>query len=891
MSWVAHSIPALAFPATKMRWFVSIAGTVLLAAAFLGAAIAATPAGTVIRNQASATYLDTDGSRVTVTSNVVQTTVEQVAGVQLVQDQTVNSLNNASVSLSHRIKNTGNGNDRFDIQLVNLSGDDYDLIGLTLFADEDQNGVADSNTPITQSLWLAPDEEFYFVLNANVPSSVSAGDNAQLLVTVASTFNSSVAGTNTDSVLIVDGANVSVVKTIEGRVGLSPSGNYVVNLEYANVGNQTAYDIVLVDALPAGMLYVDDSARWNNSSTVLTDANPTDVQSGSAGAITFCAYHSSCTGLPESSLDNDTSSVNQLTAVIDSLAPGVSGELSFEVSIAADLPGSNLYNTAEYSHDAPASQQPDQYSNSVAFIVLSSIGVVANGSVATSIDGMNEPVSVISAAQGTTVTFSNIIWNTGSNPDTFNIELDTAASTFPFGSFYRLLKSDAATPLLDTNGDGLLDTGPIPAGQYAEVVLSVVLPANSAGDNGGVGFSIPKTARSIQDSTVFNSIEDHLDEIIGNRVDLTNQAAAGSAGALGAGPGPELSPVSTVPVDATGIAEFDLFIRNQGQAVDQYQLSASLHLSGLPLADGWAIEFVNVQTGQALIDTGPLQSGESIHVLARLSVPTDVSPGSHSVYFKVQSQLSGTLDIKHDAVAFAPVSVLQFEPNLSAQLEPGGSVVYKHVVTNSGVVPINGIQFVTSQSQAGWSSVLYEDTDANQALSPGDQIISTALDLAAGESLDVFIKVFAPANASPAQRNVSTIVINWSGGDSVQVQDISAVSNSNVSIKKEQALDTACDGTPDTGSEFAVDILEIAPGNNCVVYRLTATNLGIEPSYNVTIHDYTPSYTLYRAPASCSRSPCWITEPANEQTGTINAETDQLLPGDSFSVQFSVRVK
>ena len=874
-----------------MRWSSYGVGVALLGATLLGHAVAATPAGTIIRNQASATYLNTDGSQVTVTSNVVQTTIEQVAGVQLVQDQTLHSLSSASVSISHRLKNTGNGNDRFDIQVANVSGDDYDLNDLSLFADEDQNGVADSNTAISQSLWLAPDEEFYFVLSASVPSSVTAGDNAQLSLSVMSAFNSTVTDANADNVLVVDGANVGVVKTIEQRVGLSPSGNYVVSLEYSNNGNQTANDIVLVDALPAGMLYVAGSARWNNDSTVLTDAGASDAQLGSAGTITFCAYDSSCIGLPESSLDNDATSDNQVTAVVESLAAGASGVLSFEVSIAPNLPGSNLYNTAEYSHDLPASQPTNQLSNSVAFTVLSSIGVVANGSIATPIDGMSEPVNIVSAAQGTTIFFSNIVWNTGSNSDTFNIELDTAASTFPLGSFYRLLKSDSATPLLDTNSDGVIDTGPIQAGSYVVVVLSVVLPADSAGDNGGVGFNISKTARSIRDTTVFNEINDHLDEIIGNSVDLTNQAAAGSAGALGVGPGPEVSPVSSVPVDASGIAEFDLFIRNQGQATDQYQLSASLHVSGLALADGWVVEFVDAQTGQAIIDTGNLQSGESVHVIARLSVPTQVSPGSHSIYFKSHSQQSGTSDIKHDAVLFAPVPTLQFEPNLSAQLEPGGSVVYNHVITNSGVLPISGLQLVSTQSQPGWSSVLYEDTDDNQVLSPGDQIVSAVPNLAVGESRDVFLKVFAPANAPLAQRNISTVVINWAGGDSVQVQDTSTVSMSNVSIKKEQALDTGCHGTPDAGSEFAPDVIEVAPGNNCVIYRLTATNLGAEPSYNVTIHDYTPSYTLYSPHASCSRNPCWLTEPANEQTGTINAETDQLLPGDSFSVQFSVRVK
>ncbi len=862
----------------------------MVLAFFITSAWAATPAGTVIRNQASASYLDTDGRQVTVTSNLVQTTIEQVAGVQLVQDQTITSLADTQVSIPHRLRNTGNGSDRFDIQLTNATGDDYNLVSMVVHADEDQNGAADNNTPITQTPWLAADEEFYFVVMGNIPASANEGDISNVTVSASSNFSNSHNDASIDTVRVIDTANIVISKTISEQVGLSPSGNYLVTLSYINNGSEEAQGVVLIDALPVGMSYVANSARWNNNGVTLSDANPSDVQNGSAGEIRFCAYHASCVGLPESAIDNDSDSVNQITAFIDIVAAGGSGTLTFSVSIDPALPGSTLYNTAESLHDN-ADPQTRQYSNAVAFTVLSSIGVVANGSIATAIDGMNEPISVTSAAQGTTVQFANIIWNAGSNTDTFNIELDNNASAFPAGSIYRLLKSDGATPLLDTNADGQVDTGPIQAGQHSVVVLNVELPQGLAGDNGGVGFSIPIVARSVSDATMFNAVEDHLGEIIGNSVDLTNQAAAGSAGALGVGPGPELSPVSTAPVNAQGVAQLDLYIRNQGQTAEQYHLSASLSLNDAPLPNSWQLEFSNALTNQTISNTGYLQSGESIHVVATVTVPDTVTAGSHSIYFKAESLLSGISDKKHDAVLVIYAPNLQLEPNLSAQLEPGGSVVYEHVATNTGQAPLSGLQFAMTQSHAAWTAILYEDTDSNGFLSPADQIISADWMLAPGESKILFVKVFAPANAVLAQQNISHIVASWNGGSGSQVHDISTTSLTNVSIKKEQAIDEGCDGNPDTGTNFGSGVIEVAPGNNCVIYRLTATNLGKNPSYNVTIHDYTPPYTLYNPSAICTRTPCWITEPEIDETGTINAETDQLLPGDSFALQFSVRVQ
>ena len=156
----------------------------------------------------------------------------------------------------------------------------------------------------------------------------------------------------------------------------------------------------------------------------------------------------------------------------------------------------------------------------------------------------------------------------------------------------------------------------------------------------------------------------------------------------------------------------------------------------------------------------------------------------------------------------------------------------------------------------------------------------------------MFLQVFAPAGSTLGQSNTNTIqAASAASGTDATVTDVTTVSESQVSIRKEQAVDVGCDGQPDLGNDFSPAQIVVAPGDNCIIYRLTATNTGVTASYNVVIRDYTPPYTLYSPSAFCSRTPCWINEPSAEETGTINAETDQLLPGDAYYLQFSVRVQ
>ena len=63
--------------------------------------------------------------------------------------------------------------------------------------------------------------------------------------------------------------------------------------------------------------------------------------------------------------------------------------------------------------------------------------------------------TVPSATQGSTVSFANLLRNTGNATDSFDVTI--AANSFPAGSTWMLYQADGVTPLLDSNGNGVLD--------------------------------------------------------------------------------------------------------------------------------------------------------------------------------------------------------------------------------------------------------------------------------------------------------------------------------------------------------------------------------------------------------------------------------------------------
>ncbi len=124
-----------------------------LALLLLGTALAMTPtpAGTQIRNQASASYIDSAGQPRTTTSNLVVTVVQQVYsftitpnGTESDPGQTKAALPGGQVIFNYVVTNTGNGTDTINLNTVQSTSDHFDLVDPTIYLDVNCNGNLDS---------------------------------------------------------------------------------------------------------------------------------------------------------------------------------------------------------------------------------------------------------------------------------------------------------------------------------------------------------------------------------------------------------------------------------------------------------------------------------------------------------------------------------------------------------------------------------------------------------------------------------------------------------------------------------------------------------------------------------------------------------------------------
>jgi uncharacterized repeat protein (TIGR01451 family) len=394
--------------------------------------------------------------------------------------------------------------------------------------------------------------------------------------------------------------------------------------------------------------------------------------------------------------------------------------------------------------------------------------------------------------------------------------------------------------------------------------------------------------------------------ITANTVDLTNNAAIGSPGVLGVGPGPEVSPVVTVAANPGTTATFTLYVNNTSAAgvADSYDLLASsttTFSTSSTLPAGWTVTFrsslgvdcsaANLST--VISNTGSVNGGTAKLVCAIIGIPAGAGAGAQAIYFQSKSPTSGALDQKHDQVTVNTIHNVTLTPNGSNQIFPGGTVVYTHLLTNNGNVS-EAITFsapITSDTQAGWSSVLYQDTNTNGVLDAADQAVSTAttFTLTPGQSVTMFVKVSAPSGAAIGAIDTTTARAGYNATFAT-AQDQTTVIAGELRLLKEQALDANCDGVPDTAFGQANITAGAVPGS-CVIYRITATNAGTANVTSVVVSDATPAFTVYTNNPAASTTVGTITAPANGAAGTISATVGTLTPSQSAVIIFAVKIQ
>lgn len=890
--------------------YLSIA-TVLGGFAFFatGTTYAAAPAaGTNISNIATASYVDGTSTTRTVTSNEVKTTVLQVGSFTLEQDRSATANPNGVVTLSHVLTNTGNGTDKFTLSLANIGGDAFDFSNIAIYLDANKDGVPDNNTNLMgQVITLNAGESAGLVVVGTTASTAQANDLGKLTLSAESTFiGSSDIKVNTDTVKIVGGAVIQVTKS--ANVTAVTRGDTVTyELTYKNTGNADATNLTIEDILPAGVTYVAGSARWSGQTAALTDAT---------GDETAAKYEF-------------TNGKAQL--VLASVPRNSTGKLTFQVTVNASAPAGKITNVATFDPDGSGTESPQPTNPYDVTVQSTYVGTINDNKTDTysdtqkdiSVSNKDDLIST-TAVQGSPVLFgasslTEDIWihNLGNVTETYNIEVDK--SKLPPGSIVELLKSDGNTPLTDTNGDASVDSGPLVSGGHLEISARITLPNGYTGPITAPGLDTILTITPVH-GTLPDNITLRITDITASKVDLHSgkDKDANTVNVVeGEGPYNSATTVTTVTTKPGVAGTFPIAVTNQGSTADNYNLGTE---QALP--SGWTVEYfvadsAGVCSSTKVTNTGAIQPNATAYFCAKVTPSANATPAnSQDIVFTINSPATGLTDKMKDRLVVEAVRGLSFLADQQGQVAPGGTIVYKHTLTNNGNVVeglVDGtlsVSITHDPATSGFVTSVYVDKDNDGVADPEELVTDlqnlnkwltatgvpvSADGLSPNESVSILVKVEAPSNATAGQADLSIVTITPTGElntiaapAAVTVTDKTTVNIGQVRLEKLQALDDDCDGLPNVGSNFGTSTLQAKPGA-CIIYQIKAVNDGNQAVTKVVITDAVPSYTTLGSTPAAALDPVSKGSVSNT-ANNLKSDEFALAPSETVTMKFSVKV-
>ena len=927
-------------------WLVLPVTAALMAAGATFNAWGATAAGTEIKNLATVSYEDSSGNSYTAQSNEAVVTVAQVYSAAINStDTNLTASPGQPVDLSYTLENTGNGTDTFVLSAADgiVGGDSIDADSIAIYEDLNNNGQADAGEPVISSVALTAGAIKSIVVRTDVPTSALGGDDLGITLTAQAEEGSgaAVADSVTDLTTgkgpdTLDGTVESLITITGGAVVVSTKSSVhnpaTSEIEYTvtirNNGNADATSVMLQDAIPENTTYVANSATTSGLITSNGDTIPaTAVLDETIDAIDFNG-------------DGDTTdtAVDGLSAIDAVLPPNATVTVTYTVSYdpAVIAGGTSISNIAYVIADVDGDGTPDApgSTNQVVDLIDDTLLVsIADTGDATGGDGVNDGLDddglndiqyVDSVSAGEAIVFTNIVTNGGNADDV--LELSVNNVSFPAGTVFTFWNAAGTVQLSDSNGVFGVDAGLVAAGQSETITVVAQLPAtvNGVGDYDAV-----VTVSSASDPAVTDTVTERLAAIDASTIDIHN-ASGGTLGIdenpIGA---PDYSAVFTKGADVNTSVIIPLYIDNDGDAPNSFQLSAgSVYdagtdtVSGLPA--GWVVEFfLSDGAGQptgASITATPVIPGQTtdFEIIAVVSVPDQAQAdgnfvfdndadgtdetldengdgdGDYPLFFQIASNSTGATDVTLEAIDVNAVIAASLTPNGSAQVDPGGTEVYQNTLANNGNAA-ETYEVTSANSQTGWSSTLSIDTDGDGVadtelanLTPGniqvqqpDGTVATVevavsvsgspqFTLDAGEELPIDATVFSPANSPDGQVDVLTIdATNVDSGDVVTAQNQTQVVTGQVNIVKTVAIDTDCDGTAD--GAFAANPGTVEPGQ-CLVWQIVAQNQGAANAFNVQVRDASPAFTTF-VPGSLAYClnqncvPATVTDGAGDDAG------------------------
>lgn len=884
---------------TQRLKFTQLAASIALvagSATFISSAHAEAPAaGTNISNVASATYTDSTGASKQVNSNIVTTTVSPVGSLTLVANRTATANANALVSLSHTLTNKGNDTDTFALTLVDVangssSGDDYDFSGRKIYLDTNNDGTPDG-APIT-SVTLAAGQAVNLIVEGTTEATATAGKVGKWTLTATSgrtdvATGGTLTASNTDTVTIINGAVISLTKSasvslIDATKSADTDREVTYTLVYKNTGNSVATNVAVTDVLDAKLAYVAGSAQ-------LMGVAKTDADADS---------------------DNYKFVSNTLTLNIPSLAPNTTGTLTFKARVVQDTDVGLIKNTAEVQIGTdPKTPSNDNYVE-VAKVFK---GTINDSDINPYADGANPGASLDNqitipdllqgqvAVFGTAATEKIVIHNTGNFADEFTVS--TSNGTLPTNSVITLYQADGVTPFVST--------GTIAKGGKYELVAKITLPAsyaNAANPNLTATLLVKPKSNPTQTADTLDLI---IAKVTPATVDLHNGDGTATGGTgTGVGTGKDTGQyVDIKSVLPSQPATFPLQVDNLGAVSDNFNLSHNLPA-------GWDVKFYIADaagtgpTGSPITNTGninastglPTQTDNKLKLVAVVTPPLGETAGDKDVRFTVSSPATNLSDTISEKLTVQADRKLVLNQDRIGQVAPGGTIVYKHTLTNNSnlIEGESGIPFALT-GVAGWATSLYIDNNNDGNIDVLDTLVTgSALTIsggiAKGTTVNLLVKVQAPTNATVGTQNpvvltFSPVVYNTITHPVLTNTDLTTVTEGQVRLVKDQYLANCATGAAVNGA-YTQGTVNAKPGE-CVKYRIVATNEGNATVTNVVVSDNTPSYTTLKAIDTVSPKASNATLggiSADGATGTVSATQPSLAPNENAALEFVIKV-
>ena len=327
---------------------------------------AVTPAGVLITNQATATYLDT-GTEVAgrALSNIAMVTVANLYALFLEGDQSLDVAAGQWVNFQHVLTNTGNTADTYSLAFVNQADDDFDFELATIVQDINQNGLADDGEPaITETFLVMPGESVHLVLAGRTPGTYVPGQSGVIVIAAASQTDPSIVQTNTDTAtLAYDQAVFQFSKDSDPECedAVLPGETIKYTMTLTNVGGAApAFRMILVDGAAETGFLVEDPLPANVS--LATDIEPQAAPVGSTHLAKLAGsgvnQWISIGNVAEDDLVERVGVLFPNTA----LGPNESASWAFTVRVIDEItPGTTIVNQAEIDEDGDGFS--DFYSN------------------------------------------------------------------------------------------------------------------------------------------------------------------------------------------------------------------------------------------------------------------------------------------------------------------------------------------------------------------------------------------------------------------------------------------------------------------------------------------------------------------------------------------------